>query len=52
MGGGRGSLSHFVAQVEVGRIIVEIDGVAPEMAREALRLGGHKLPIRTTIVTR
>jgi len=52
MGGGRGSLSHFVAPIEAGRVIFEIDGLSEELAREALRLGAHKLPIKTRIVKR
>src|SRR3989344_4475466 len=52
MGGGAGSLSHFVAPVEAGRIIFEIDGVTNEVAAEAFRLAGHKLPIKTKIVTK
>ena len=52
MGGGRGALSHFVAPVEAGRIIFEIDGLPEVTAREALRLGAHKLPIKTRIVKR
>ncbi len=52
MGGGKGALSHFIAPVEAGKIIFEIDGVSEHDAREALRLGAHKLPIKTRIVTR
>ena len=52
MGGGRGALSHFVAPVEIGRVIFEIDGLPEAVAREALRLGAHKLPIKTRIVSR
>lgn len=52
MGGGRGALSHFVVPVEAGRVIFEIDGLAEVQAREALRLAGHKLPIKTRIVKR
>lgn len=52
MGGGRGALSHFVVPVEAGRMIFEIDGIAPEMAREALRLSGYKLPIKTRVIER
>lgn len=52
MGGGRGALSHFVAPVEIGRIIFEIDGLPEATAREALRLGAHKLPIKTRVVSR
>ena len=50
MGGGAGSLSHFVANAEAGRIIFEMDGVSEEMAREAFRLAGHKLPIKTKFI--
>lgn len=52
MGGGSGALSHFVAPVEIGRIIFEIDGLPEATARQALRLGAHKLPIKTRIVSR
>lgn len=52
MGGGAGGLSHFVAPVEIGRVIFEIDGLPEATARQALRLGAHKLPIKTRIITR
>ncbi|HWA64655.1 MAG TPA: 50S ribosomal protein L16 [Candidatus Paceibacterota bacterium] len=52
MGGGRSPLSHFVAPVQVGRVIFEIDGLPEATAREALRLGAHKLPIKTRIISR
>lgn len=52
MGGGRGALSHFVVPVEAGRVIFEIDGLSEVQAREALRLAGHKLPIKTRIIKR
>ena len=52
MGGGRGSLSHFVAVVEAGRILFEVDGVSEAVAREALRLAAHKMPIKTRFVKR
>jgi large subunit ribosomal protein L16 len=52
MGGGRGALSHFVAPVQAGRVIFEIDGLPEASAREALRLGAYKLPIKTRIVKR
>lgn len=52
MGGGRGALSHFVVPVEAGRVIFEIDGLSEEQAIEALRLGAHKLPIKTRVVKR
>lgn len=52
LGGGAGALSHFVAPVEIGRVIFEIDGLPEATAREALRLGAHKLPIKTRIIAR
>ena len=52
MGGGKGGLSHFVVPIEIGRIIFEIDGVSDDVAREALRMVGHKLPIKTRIIKR
>lgn len=52
MGGGAGALSHFVAPVEIGRVLFEIDGLPEASAREALRLGAHKLPIKTRIISR
>ncbi|MBI4160293.1 MAG: 50S ribosomal protein L16 [Candidatus Yanofskybacteria bacterium] len=52
MGGGAGSLSHFVAPTEAGRIIFELDGVTEEAARAAMRLASHKLPIKTRFVKR
>ncbi|KKT81366.1 MAG: 50S ribosomal protein L16 [Candidatus Yanofskybacteria bacterium RIFCSPHIGHO2_02_FULL_44_12b] len=52
MGGGKGGLSHFIVPVEAGKIIFEIDGVSEADAKEALRLGSHKLPLKTRIVKR
>lgn len=52
MGGGAGALSHFVAPVGAGRIIFEIDGVPAELAEKALKSAGHKLPVKTRIVSR
>lgn len=52
LGGGRGPLSHFVFPVEAGRVLFEIDGLPEASAREALRLGAHKLPIKTRIIKR
>lgn len=52
MGGGRGSLSHFVAPVQAGRILFEVDGVTEEVARQALTLAAHKLPIKTRFIKR
>ena len=52
MGKGKGSPEYWVAKVKPGRIMFEIDGVPDDVAREALRLGAAKLPIKTKIVTR
>jgi len=52
MGKGKGSIDRWVARVQPGRILFEIDGVPDEVALEALRLGAAKLPIRTKIVRR
>ncbi len=50
MGGGKGAPDHWVAVVRPGRVMFEVGGVAPELAREALRLAQHKLPIATRIM--
>lgn len=50
MGGGKGDVDHYVCPVRPGRIMFEIDGITEEEALEALRLAGHKLPVRTRIV--
>jgi len=52
MGKGKGSVEFWAAKVKPGRIMFEIDGVSDDVAREALRLGAAKLPIKTRIVTR
>ena len=52
MGSGKGSPEYWVAVVKPGRVLFEIAGVSEDAAREALRLGSHKLPIRTKIVKR
>ncbi|GBR01336.1 50S ribosomal protein L16 [Acetobacter oeni] len=52
MGSGKGSPEYWVARVRPGRILFEIEGVPPEVAREALALGAAKLPIKTKFVTR
>lgn len=52
MGGGTGGLDHFVVPVEPGRILFEIDGVSEAAAREAFRLAGHKLPLKTRFIKR
>jgi large subunit ribosomal protein L16 len=52
MGSGKGSPEFWVARVAPGRIMFEIDGVTPDLAREALLLGAAKLPIRTKFIAR
>ena len=52
MGSGKGAVEYWAARVAPGRILFEIDGVPDDVAREALRLGAAKLPIRTKVVTR
>ena len=52
MGKGKGSVDHWVAVVKPGRIIFEVSGVPEDIALEALRSAGYKLPIRTQVVTR
>ena len=50
MGSGKGNPEFWVAVVKPGRVLFEIEGVAEEVAREALRLAGHKLPCKTKFV--
>ena len=52
MGKGKGALDHWVAQVQPGRIMFELDGVPRAVAEEALRLAAQKLPVRTKTVVR
>jgi large subunit ribosomal protein L16 len=52
MGGGKGVLSHWVVVIKPGRVLFELAGVREETAREAFRLAGNKLPVRTQFVTR
>lgn len=52
MGGGKGSPEFFVAKVRKGTVLFEMQGVSEETAREAMRLAGHKLPVRTRFVIR
>jgi large subunit ribosomal protein L16 len=52
MGSGKGPLDHWVAVVRRGRILFEISGVREDVAREAMRLAAHKLPIETKFVGR
>ncbi len=52
MGGGKGNPELWVAVVRPGRILYEIDGVEENVAREAFRLAGHKLPVKTRFLLR
>ena len=52
MGSGKGSPEYWVAVVKPGRVMFEIAGVSEEVAREALRLAAHKLPIKCKFVTK
>lgn len=52
MGSGKGSPEYWVAVVKPGRIMFEMGGVSEEIAREAMRLAAHKLPIKTKFVAR
>ncbi len=52
MGGGKGNPEMFVAKVKSGTVMFEIRGVDEATAKEAMRLAGHKLPVRTKIVAR
>jgi large subunit ribosomal protein L16 len=52
MGSGKGALDHWVAVVRPGKILFEMEGVAPDIAQEAMRLASHKLPIKTAFVQR
>jgi large subunit ribosomal protein L16 len=52
MGKGKGSPEQWVSVVKPGRILYEMEGVTEDQAREAMRLAGHKLPLKTKFVTR
>jgi large subunit ribosomal protein L16 len=52
MGKGKGNLEEWVAVVKPGRILYEMEGVTPQIARDALRLAAHKLPLATRFVQR
>ena len=51
-GKGKGSVDHWVALIQPGRVLYEIEGVPEELAREAFKLASAKLPFKTTFVTR
>jgi large subunit ribosomal protein L16 len=52
MGKGKGSVEYWVAKVEPGRIMFEVDGVAGDLAEEAFRRGAAKLPVQTRFIAR
>lgn len=52
MGNGKGSPEYYVAEIQPGKVLYELDGVGEEIAREAFRLASAKLPFATTFVTR
>lgn len=52
MGKGKGAPEFFVAKIKPGRILFEMDGVAPDIAKKAMRLGSDKLSVRTKFVTK
>ncbi len=52
MGSGKGSPEYWVAVVKPGRIMFEMAGVSEEVAKEAMRLAGHKLPIKTKFISK
>ena len=52
MGKGKGSVEYWVAEIQPGRMLYEMEGVAEEVAREAFTLAAAKLPVQTTFVTR
>jgi large subunit ribosomal protein L16 len=52
MGSGKGAVDHYAAKVKAGRIMFEMDGVTEEVAKEAMRLAAHKLPLKTRFVVR
>jgi large subunit ribosomal protein L16 len=52
MGSGKGNPEFFVAKVQAGTVLFEMGGVTEEVAREAMRLAGHKLPVKTKFITK
>jgi large subunit ribosomal protein L16 len=52
MGGGKGSVDHYVFPIKPGRVIFEVDGIKEEIAREALKKAAAKLPIKTKFISR
>lgn len=52
MGGGKGNPEFYVAKVKAGTVLFEMKGVTEEVAREAMRLAGHKLPVKTKFIVK
>lgn len=52
MGNGKGNVEYWVAQIQPGRMLYEMEGVTEEIAREAFKLAAAKLPVKTTFVAR
>lgn len=52
MGSGKGNVEYWVAEIQPGRMLYEMEGVTPEVAREAFALAAAKLPVKTTFITR
>jgi large subunit ribosomal protein L16 len=52
MGSGKGSVDHYAAKVKTGTVMFEMDGVTEEIAKEAMRLAAHKLPVATRFIVR
>ncbi|KKQ78384.1 MAG: 50S ribosomal protein L16 [Parcubacteria group bacterium GW2011_GWC2_38_7] len=52
MGGGKGNPDKYVAVVKPGTVMLEMDGVTEEIAKEALRLASHKLPVKTKFIVK
>jgi len=52
LGGGKGAVDHYVFPVRPGRVLFEVDGIKEDAAKEALRRAGHKLPIKTKVISK
>ncbi len=52
MGGGKGSVDHYVTIIKPGRILFEMDGITKDIAKVAMRLAAHKLPVKTKFISK
>ena len=52
MGGGKGSVDHYVVPVKPGMVLFEMDGVPADQAKEAMRLASYKLPVKTIVISK